>query len=322
MKKIRIAEGIEISPIGLGTSHFGVRVSEAEAFWQMDRYVESGNLIDTAHVYSDWVPGERSRSERIIGRWLKSRGGRDRVIISTKGGHPSPGSMHVPRLSPAEITGDLEDSLRCLGVDSVDLYFLHRDDVTRPVGEMLECLEAHRRAGRIRAYGCSNWTLPRLLEARAYAEAHGLPGFVCNQLMWSLAVVDPKGIGDPTMVCMDGPTYRLHRDTGMAAIAYTSVANGYFAHRQRGDLSDAAHGPYAVPANDALYARLLELSGAYGLSLTALSLAYFSAVPFPAAALASFRREEQLGECLSLLEADIDPELLRTLSHLRGDLEA
>lgn len=316
MKKVRIA-GVPVSPIGLGTAQFGARLPEAEAMRQLDRYVESGNLIDTAHVYSDWAPGERSRSERIIGRWLKSRGGRERVFLSTKGAHPRLETMDVPRLSDREIAEDLEGSLACLGTDYVDLYFLHRDDPSRPVGEILECLEGHRRAGKLRAYGCSNWTLPRLREARDYADAHGLTGFACNQLLWSLAAVNFDNVADKTLVGMDGPTWRYHRDAGLAAMAYMSAANGYFEHRRRGDLGEAARRQYDRPENDAAYAALLALSERYGLGLTALSLAWFAAAPFPAAALASFSRPEQLEEATGLLETELPEALIAELAKLR-----
>ena len=122
---ITITDGLSVSPIGLGTVSFGTGLSEADCFAQLDRYAQIGNLIDTARVYGDWTPGPRGKSERIIGKWLASRRCRDRVIISTKGGHPRLDSMNVPRLSPGDIQGDLELSLRAPGTDAIGLYFLH-----------------------------------------------------------------------------------------------------------------------------------------------------------------------------------------------------
>lgn len=122
---ITITDGLSVSPISLGTVSFGTGLSEADCFAQLDRYAQIGNLIDTARVYGDWTPGPRGKSERIIGKWLASRRCRDRVIISTKGGHPRLDSMNVPRLSPGDIQGDLELSLRAPGTDAIGLYFLH-----------------------------------------------------------------------------------------------------------------------------------------------------------------------------------------------------
>lgn len=104
---ITITDGLSVSPISLGTVSFGTGLSEADCFAQLDRYAQIGNLIDTARVNGDWTPGPRGKSDRIIGKWLASRRCRDRVIISTKGGHPRLDSMNVPRLSrrPAITTG-------------------------------------------------------------------------------------------------------------------------------------------------------------------------------------------------------------------------
>ncbi|MDO4866099.1 MAG: aldo/keto reductase [Clostridia bacterium] len=320
MNLISIADEIKVSPIGLGTVNFGTGVSEEDCFEQLDRYLDAGNLIDTAHVYGDWVPGERGRSERVIGKWLASRRCRERVVISTKGAHPRLTHMDSPRVKPEEIRLDLEESLRCLQTDVIDLYFLHRDDPTRPVGELLECLEDLRKAGRIRSYGCSNWRLPRMIEAARYAQAHGLRGFVCNQLMWSLAAVNPAQVSDPTLVGMDAETYAYHRQSRMAAMAYMSIANGYFAHLARGDLKASVRLKYDQPINSVIYGRLRELSKAHDLSITQLSLLYFAAMPFPSVALASFSSIAQLEECAQLLQIPDRPEIYPELEGLRSDL--
>ena len=317
-EKVAIASDLPVSPVGLGTAFFGTQLPEGDALAQLDRYAEVGNLIDTARVYGDWENGIRGRSERIIGKWLSGRGGRDRIVISSKGAHPRLDRMDVPRLAPDEIQGDLESSLRALNTEYIDLYFLHRDDPDRPVGEILEGLEAHRKAGRIRYYGCSNWKLPRIIEARRYAQAHGLSGFVCNQLMWSLAVPNALNIGDKTLVGMDRETYAFHRETGMAAMAYMSIAGGYFAHLEKGDLREAAREKYDVPVNATLYERLRSLSAEYGVSLADLSLLYFATAPFPAVALASFSRPGQLEQCLALMVER--PDVSFDLQQLRTDL--
>ena len=320
MRKVGITGDLKVSPVGLGTVNFGTGLSEADSMDQMDRYLEVGNLIDTAHVYGDWEPGVRGRSERVIGKWLSLRGGRDRVIISTKGAHPRLESMDIPRVTPEAIRRDLEESLRCLNTEYVDLYFLHRDDPARPVGESLECLERLRGEGKIRAYGCSNWRLDRILEAERYAKAHSLSGFVCNQLMWSLAAVDMAQVADKTLVGMDGRTYAWHRRSQMAAMAYMSVANGYFDHLAAGDLREAVRIKYGLPINAVIHKRLCELSAKTGMSLTALSLLYFSAAPFPAVALASFSSPKQMEACTGLLQREAPLEIARELEGLRTDL--
>src|SRR5947209_362139 len=135
----------------------------------LDTWLEvGGNIIDTAHVYNG------GNSERAVGLWLRERGARERITILDKGAHPNADRV---RVTPEDITCDLRDSLARLKTDYIDLYLLHRDDPPVPVGPIVEALEEHRRAGRIQAYGGSNWSTRRLEAANAYARAHGLQGF-------------------------------------------------------------------------------------------------------------------------------------------------
>ncbi len=181
----------DLSPsvLALGTGPFGTGIDSSTAFHFLDTFFEhGGTFIDTAHVYGAWVPGGLGLSERLIGQWLKARNIREHIMVSTKGAHPSLSSMHISRLSPQEIVTDLEESLRFLQTDTIDLYWLHRDDSTQPVAVFLETLEEQVRKGNIRSFGCSNWRVQRLEEARQYATDHGITGFVGNQVMWSFAI--------------------------------------------------------------------------------------------------------------------------------------
>ena len=126
-------------------------------------------------------------SEKTIGRWMKARGNRNSVILATKGAHPDLSAMHIPRLSRSDITKDLEESLKYLGVDHIDLYWLHRDDPNRDVCEIIETMDALVNSGKIRYYGLSNWKLPRLEEALAYAQGKGIARPSGSQILWSLA---------------------------------------------------------------------------------------------------------------------------------------
>lgn len=115
--------------------------------------------------------------EKAIGEWLRARGCRDQIILATKGAHPPFQDMHAGRLDRASIQSDLAASLEALGVENVDVYYLHRDDESRPVGEILETLNGFVEEGRVKLLGASNWKTARLREANAYAAAHGLKGF-------------------------------------------------------------------------------------------------------------------------------------------------
>ena len=149
-------------PLGLGTVNAGLAWDGADADRIFDTFLDmGGSLIDTAHVYSDWVKPERARSERAIGDWLQRSGKRNHIVLVTKGGHPDMTSehpdMHISRMKKEDMRSDLESSLRQLRTDHIDIYFYHRDDVNQPVEELVEVMEEFRRQGKIRYYGCSNW---------------------------------------------------------------------------------------------------------------------------------------------------------------------
>lgn len=132
------------SQLCLGASNFGATIPQADAFALMDAFVErGGNFLDMAHVYANWIPSlPRSISEKTIGAWMKARGNRRQMIIGTKGAHPDLATMHISRLAPADIVQDLNESLQHLQTETIDLYWLHRDDPIRPVGEIIDTLDA------------------------------------------------------------------------------------------------------------------------------------------------------------------------------------
>src|SRR4051794_16927432 len=142
MRKTKIPRtDLYASTLALGTDYFGSTVSRERSMQLMDHYLEAGgNVIDTAELYARWVPGGEQQSEKVIGEWLRDRGVRDQLILSTKGAHPRLEAMEVPRMSKAEIQSDLDSSLQRLGVERVDLYWLHRDAPGYPVEEILQSL--------------------------------------------------------------------------------------------------------------------------------------------------------------------------------------
>jgi aryl-alcohol dehydrogenase-like predicted oxidoreductase len=247
MQKVNIPKtDLRASPLALGTDYFGSTVSRERSMQLMDHYFEAGgNVFDTAEFYARWIPGGEHQSERVIGKWLRDRGVRDHVILSTKGAHPRLETMEIPRMSKTEIQADLDSSLQRLGVERVDLYWLHRDAPGYPVEEILQSLDAFRQAGKIRYAGFSNWTQARADEARQAAERLGIQGFVASQNMWSLAKADLSK-ADPTWAYIDEPFGRWHIEHGLAAFPYLTQV-----FRDR-DISDARGGS-TVPARGPLF---------------------------------------------------------------------
>jgi aryl-alcohol dehydrogenase-like predicted oxidoreductase len=302
---------LHVSAICLGTGALGSTVPQQEAFELLDLFLElGGNFLDSAKVYADWLPGERSISEKTIGRWLRSRAVRDRVLVATKGAHPELATMDVPRLSPQEIVSDLDASLQSLQVDTIDLYWLHRDDPARPVGEIIDTLHDQAMAGKIRYYGCSNWRVPRIAAAQAYAREHRFSGFVADQMQWSLAHPAPGTSSDPTTVAMDEELYGYHRDTGMPAVPYSSQAGGFFQKIDAGEeerLSPGARRRYDHTVNRRRMARIREIRNETGLNVTQLALGYLLSQPFPTIPIVGCKTEAHLRDSLSAADVSLTP---------------
>ena len=219
---------LQISPVALGTDSYGLLTNEEESFSLLDEFFSlGGNLLDTALIYSDWVPGEKSRSEKLLGRWMKKRGRRDDVIISTKGSHPDFATMNVHRLSKADIEGDMDKSLTHLGTDYVDIYWLHRDSEELPVGEIMDTLGGLVKAGKARYIGVSNWTNRRIAEANKYAENNNLPFISGSQIQYGIAE-GIKEMGDPTLVLMNDEEYAFFKKTKMPVFAFESQSKGFY----------------------------------------------------------------------------------------------
>nr|MBR4280143.1 aldo/keto reductase [Clostridia bacterium] len=289
--------GLTVSALSMGTANFGSKISQEQAFAHMDRYMElGGNLLDTAHVYSDWLPGERSRSEKIIGRWLKSRHP-DNMVICTKGGHFSLDTPQISRVTPEELKRDLEESLDSLQIDCIDLYMLHRDNAALPVDEIMDCLDAFVRSGHVRYLACSNWTTERIAQANTYAKACGKSHFIVNELMWSMAEINRSGIPEDYVV-MDEKALCMGEASGMSFMCYSSMAHGYFTRRYAGlPVSEQLRRTYDNPQNEKRFAQLRSLPDRA--AVTRESLQFFSRQNVTAIPIVSFSSLEQLEECMS-----------------------
>src|SRR5436309_10681233 len=212
------ALGRDLSRLVLGTMVFSLEALDL-TFELLETWIGlGGNIVDTAHVYSG------GNSERALGRWFEERGRRDDLVVLTKGAHHNADRR---RVTPEDITCDLRDSLARLRIETIDLYLLHRDDPDAPVGPIVEALNEHRRAGRIRAFGGSNWSPQRLEEADAYAAAHGLQGFSASSPNLSLAVQNEPVWAD----CLSSSDPQLrawYERTQIPLFAWSSQAGGFF----------------------------------------------------------------------------------------------
>jgi len=294
---------IEISKIVLGTDCFGTSVSKETSFDMLDRFVaDGGNCIDTARVYAQWLPGGDGASEKLVGDWLKARKNRNDIIICTKGGHPPLDNMAISRLSKECITSDLEDSLRALGTETVDIYLLHRDDVNRPVAEIMETLHQLVTQGKIRAIGCSNWRIDRIKEANKYSIANGITPFAISQIQWSLASSTPYAHDDPTIVCMNNTEYKGYLEQEMPVMAFSSQAKGFFAKAIRDGLENInqkAFARFLSEENLLRLERLRKYATDNQLTPSAVALGYITCNKLPGIAVVGCKTLDQLKDTLT-----------------------
>lgn len=199
--------------------------AEEDGFRFLDMSVGMGiTVFDSAQSYG--------QSEVVLGKWMQARKNRERVIIVTKGCHPSP--WRQDRVHDFDLEADINDSLCKLQTDYIDIYLIHKDNQNYPVGKLMEVLDAYYKAGKIKAYGASNWTHQRIAEANEYARAHGLHEMEISSPNFSLAdyQADPWGPGN---VSISGPrnadAREWYQNTQVAVIAFSSLARGFFSGR-------------------------------------------------------------------------------------------
>jgi aryl-alcohol dehydrogenase-like predicted oxidoreductase len=292
---------------GLGSGVTGDRVDEL-----LNAYRDGGgNIVDSAHCYGFWSQYGEGASERAIADYI-GRNGRGDLIITTKGGHPGlPGYRKVDVwLSPHRIEADVDDSLGRLRVDTIDLYWLHRDDTRLEVATIIDTLNREVQRGRIRYLGASNWTVERIEEANAYAEEHGLRGFCASQVEWSLAHREPPEPAGPhgnvTVFAGERET-AFHERTGLPIFAYTSTASGYFAPgtRKRADFDN--------PTSRGRRKRAEELASELGVTANQVALAWLLNQPFPVVPITGTSNLEHLAEAVAAVEIELTPDQLSWL---------
>ena len=229
-----------LSNIVLGTEGFGERIDKKTAFSLMDFYLQNGgNVIDTARLYC------KGLSEEVVGEFLKGK--RDKVYISTKCAHPPTlEDLSISRLGKEDIESDVEKSIKALKTDYIDILWLHRDDVTKPVGPIIDTLNDLVKRGIIRHFGASNWTFQRIMEANEYASKTGQMGFCASQALYNLAT--RSKIWDVGLAYIDDEKEKYDASK-FPVFAFSSQAKGFFEKYAKNDLSQKAKDRYLNDAS-------------------------------------------------------------------------
>ncbi len=303
MQKRRLGQSsIELAPLAFGGNVFGWTADEKTSFALLDAFVAAGfNFIDTADVYSRWHPGNQGgESETIIGKWLKARGNRSKVVIATKLGMEL--APDKKGLSRAYMMRAVEDSLRRLQTDYIDLYQSHRDDPDTPIAETLGAYAELIKQGKVREIGASNFSAPRLAEALRISASDGLPRYQSLQPLYSL--VERKEFeGDLEALC-------LREKVGV--IPFYSLASGFLTgkYRSAADMQGRARGSrvekYLNDAGFRVLKALDEVAGRYNAKPGQIALAWLMARPSITAPIASATNLDQLAELVKAAEITLD----------------
>jgi len=287
----------------------------AQAFALLDMAMEHGiNTFDTAHVYGEG-------NEVMLGNWVRERGVKDKVVILAKGAHP----YGRNRVTPEDIEADLTESLRRQKSDYFDLYVLHRDDPAVPVGPIVEALNKHKSAGKIGAFGGSNWAHTRIKEANDYAAANNLIPFAVTSPNYSLAEMYAPPWDD--CLSISGPAGQAARDyyaeSGIAVMPWSSMAGGFFADiYHRDNLETFAKDNYFAEICIRCYCgeenfqrldRVRELAQSKNLSVAQVALAFTFSQPMDLFPLVSSLTKDQFAANAAALEVTLTPQELAYL---------
>jgi aryl-alcohol dehydrogenase-like predicted oxidoreductase len=297
--------GIRVAPLALGGNVFDWTADEKTSFAILDRFVEAGgNMIDTADAYSAWVPGHKGgESEALIGRWLRRSGKRDQIVIATKVGF-------MAGLAPNVVEQACNASLERLGIETIDLYYQHKDDETVPLADSLGAFERLVEQGKIRAIGLSQFSAGRVDEAVGVARANGLTPPSALQTWYNMVERER----------FEGELRDAALRHGLAVLPFYSIANGFLTgkYRSREDLGKSTRGMRSADYLEGKGMRVLtaldQVAAETGTAVATVAIAWTFAQPAVAAALASATSVEQLDELTAAMHLTLTPEQIGRLN--------
>jgi aryl-alcohol dehydrogenase-like predicted oxidoreductase len=310
--------GLDVGPLAFGGNVFGWTIDEGTSFRLLDAFVAAGfKLIDTADVYSRWAPGNQGgESETIIGKWLKQSGKRDQVVLATKVGmEMGPGRVG---LSKPYIRRAVEDSLKRLQTDHIDLYQSHKDDPETPLEETLGAFAELIQDGKVRAIGASNYSAERLSESLRISKENGLPGYQSLQPQYNLC--ERAGF--------EATLEPICRESGLGVIPYYSLASGFLTgkYRSEADLAKSPRGQnvkkYLNDRGFRILEALDEVAGRYSSTPARVAIAWLLAQPSVTAPIASATSVEQLDDLIEATRLELDGTAIERLNQASAQVQA
>lgn len=313
MKKVKLGfTDLQVSDLCLGCLYFGARDSESDSFERLDQYLDAGgNFLDTANIYSHWI-NEKTKggeSEELLGRWLKKRGNRNQVLIASKMGFAYPGVEQG--LSEKQILAECDKSLKRLGVDTIDLYYAHTDDLATDMAETLGAFQKLIDDGKIRAIGASNFRAWRLEQAWQLADRHQMTKYCCIQQRYSY--LRPKSGWDfqPQLAANDDLLeYVQHRPISL--LAYSPLLNGAYVDKRK-----SFQPQYIGPDSEARLKALADVCQDTGYKANQIVYAWLMQTTPQAIPLVASSTREQLDEAIAASEIILSATHLKILDEAR-----
>ncbi|MBE5759259.1 MAG: aldo/keto reductase [Clostridiales bacterium] len=330
--KIKTLDGGEIqaTKLILGASGLGRKarnLGNEFVFEMMDKYIEmGGNFFDTARFYDNGL------AEQAVGDYIRARNLEGKVYVLTKGGFPdldSENRMIRFRTTREAILGDFYTSYDRLGLKTIDVYMLHRDDKTLPVSYIMDTLDMIAKTGKVRAIGVSNWSMDRIREANAYAQSKGQAEISISEIQWAYAYTDFARRADATLSIMNPITepalYQQYLETPIPVIAFTAQAKGLFSKLYSGEETWETLSPrrkmFDCPENRAKYAKILEYCEAHpGVTATMVANAYLTCNKVQCGVIFGTSNMDQLMDTMAGANFDLTPEEVEWLDDIKLDV--
>lgn len=301
MKKYALSNpsnSIEVSQLALGHLNMHQPEKQETAFSYMEEFLDiGGNVFDNSRNTMD------GKSEKALGKFLKKTGKRDKMIIATKVAHHDK-KYYTPRVTPSHIISDVDTSLVTIGTDYIDILYLHRDDISRPVEEIMVTLDKIVKSGKARVLGASNWSATRLQAANDFAKEYHLTPFSVSQINYSLGLTIPSVWGDLTQIAMTEAEKSWYEDSNLHLMPYTPNARGFFSQVvDTGKAKSRTHELYGWCSENYKRAeRVKELSQKTGHSAGEIVLAYLLCQKINISPIIAFSQKEQFEEAKRALE--------------------
>ncbi len=315
MDKIKINHtDLEIAPINFGGNVFGWTLDKQQSFSILDQFVDGGfNFIDTADTYSWWVNGVGGQSEEIIGQWLKARNNRSDIVLATKVGSET--KEHGFDISKKHILKSVDESLKRLGTDYIDLYYTHFDDHKTPIEETLSAYDEIIKAGKVRYIAASNLSADRLVESLQVAKKNNLPAYVALQPHYNLL----------ERTTFEQEYASIVEDYNLSVFTYWSLAGGFLTgkYRSEEDLKKSARGEsakkYLTEKGLSILEALDKISEKHASNPATISLAWLLAKPLVTAPIVSATSDRQLQTIFDAVQLKLDENDIALLNEVSAE---